>query len=107
MFSAIPAQAMEGMYKPYDKTSYEQSAEGKRVLFFHAKWCPACVSADKALSMSGAVPEGVTVFKVDYDMSADLKKQYGVTMQHTFVQVDAFAPPTSIRLNPSIKAIML
>jgi len=28
------------------------------------------------------------LLKVDYDKSTDLKRKYGVTYQHTFVQVD-------------------
>jgi len=35
-----------------------------------------------------AIPAGVTIVKVDYDTATDLKRRYGVTMQHTFVQVD-------------------
>jgi hypothetical protein len=34
------------------------------------------------------VPAGLTVVSVDYDAATDLRKQYGVTVQHTFVQVD-------------------
>jgi hypothetical protein len=29
------------------------------------------------------------VFKTDYDTSNDLKTKYGVTYQHTFVQIDS------------------
>jgi ABC-type uncharacterized transport system YnjBCD substrate-binding protein len=35
------------------------------------------------------IPEGVYILDVDYDNSAELKQKYGVTMQHTLVQVDA------------------
>lgn len=59
----------------------------KTVLFFHAAWCPSCKSADAALKDAG-VPDGVQVVKVDFDGNADLKKKYGITQQHTFVQVD-------------------
>ena len=42
-----------------------------------------------ALSASpSTVPAGVTVVKVDYDTATELKRSYGVTMQHTYVQVD-------------------
>jgi len=57
------------------------------VLFFHASWCPACKSADKNFA-SDKVPENLTVLKVNYDDSSDLKQKYWVTSQHTFVQVD-------------------
>ena len=63
------------------------STSGDKVLFFHAKWCPSCTGAAKNLSAETA-PEGLNVFKVDYDSSADLKAKYGVVSQHTFVQID-------------------
>lgn len=61
----------------------------KQVLFFAASWCPDCKAIDKALMAdASSIPDGVSVVKVDYDKATDLRKQYGVTMQHTFVQVD-------------------
>lgn len=67
------------------------SFAGTRVVyFFHAGWCPDCKAADLALSASGAkLPAGVTIVKVDYDTETELKRTYGVTMQHTYVEVDA------------------
>ena len=32
---------------------------------------------------------GITVVVVNYDNAADLKKRFGVTTQHTYVQIDA------------------
>lgn len=63
---------------------------GQSILyFFHASWCPDCKAADTALTApNAAIPAGVTIVKVDYDTATDLKRTYGVTMQHTFVQVD-------------------
>jgi len=89
--SAAPAPAGKSAayisYADYqaDKAAYD--AGGDVVLFFSASWCPTCQRADKNLKGSG-VPEGLTVVKADYDSSTALKKQYGVTVQHTFVQVD-------------------
>lgn len=61
----------------------------KQVLFFAASWCPDCKAIDKALMAdASSIPDGVSVVKDDYDKAIDLRKQYGVTMQHTFVQVD-------------------
>jgi thiol-disulfide isomerase/thioredoxin len=68
-----------------DQAAYD--AGGDVVLFFAASWCPTCQRADRNLTASG-VPSGLTVVKIDYDASTALKKQYGVTVQHTFVQVD-------------------
>jgi thiol-disulfide isomerase/thioredoxin len=76
----------EGKFVAYSAEEVA-STEGTKVLFFHAKWCPACTGAAKNLSASTA-PEGLNVFKVDYDTSTDLKKKYGIVGQHTFVQID-------------------
>lgn len=63
------------------------SRAGSRVVyFFHASWCPDCRATEKSILADG-VPAGLTVVKVDFDRESDLKKQYGVTLQHTFVQV--------------------
>jgi hypothetical protein len=35
-----------------------------------------------------SIPSGVTILKADYDAEVDLKRKYGVTLQHTLVQVD-------------------
>ena len=62
----------------------------KRVLFFHASWCPNCKNADKEITASlEAVPDDVVIFKTDYDSENALKKKYGITSQHTFVYVDS------------------
>ena len=67
-----------------DPSAYQSGAV---VLFFAASWCPTCQSTVKSLDADG-VPAGLTVVSVDYDAATDLKQQYGVTVQHTFVQVD-------------------
>jgi len=35
------------------------------------------------------LPVDVVVFKTDYDTERGLKQKYGVTYQHTYVQVDS------------------
>ncbi|OGG26589.1 hypothetical protein A3A64_01570 [Candidatus Gottesmanbacteria bacterium RIFCSPLOWO2_01_FULL_48_11] len=35
------------------------------------------------------IPQDVVLLKLNYDTATELKKKYGVTYQHTFVQVDA------------------
>lgn len=64
------------------------AAQGQVVLCFHAGWCPTCQEAERNLT-SAPLPSGLTVVKVDYDNSNELRQKYGVTLQHTFVQVDA------------------
>ncbi|MBP9779246.1 thioredoxin family protein [Candidatus Gracilibacteria bacterium] len=95
-----------GMYTPYSSTAVSSAlAEGKTVyLFFAASWCPACRSLDSSITGNmTTIPENTVIFKVDYDNSTDLKKQYAVTMQHTVVKLNKDASlmkkiigPTSI-----------
>lgn len=81
--------AKGGEYVPYDSAKLAMAKEGDVVLFFRASWCPACRAADKSFrEHASSIPSGLTLLDVDYDKYGDLKKQYGVTSQHTFVQVD-------------------
>lgn len=76
-------------YLTYSQTAFAAASDKKRVLFFHAPWCPTCRPADAAFQKDSVlIPESVILFKTDYDTSTELKKKYGVTYQHTFVQID-------------------
>ena len=80
----------EGAYIDYDEARLSDANDGKVVLFFHAAWCPTCIAANADITANKAdIPEGMTIMKVDYDTASALKDKYGVTYQHTFVQVDA------------------
>ena len=83
----IDSMNSEGLYLDYSKDSL-MSAEGDIVLFFHADWCPACVSIDNKIK-NDSIPSDLTILKVDFDNSTELKKVYWVTTQTTFVQVDS------------------
>ncbi len=79
-----------GSYVAYAPEKLAMAEDGKVVLFFKASWCPSCRAVDVDIKASlSDIPEGVTILEVDYDASTELKKKYGVTSQHTFVQVDA------------------
>jgi len=79
-----------GEYRDYDPSLLSRADSGKVVLFFHASWCPTCKVLNSALNASlSDIPEDVTILKVDYDSSTELKKKYGITYQHTLVQVDS------------------
>lgn len=75
-----------GAYVDYSDGAIE-ATPGPKVLFFHASWCPQCRALDEDLRARG-VPDGLTVFKVDYDSRTDLRQKYGVTIQTTVVFVD-------------------
>lgn len=81
-----------GMYKDYSPAALVEATKdgGKAVLFFWASWCPNCKAANADfLAHTNQIPNNVTVFKTNYDTEKTLKTKYGVTYQHTFVQVDA------------------
>ena len=85
------AMTKAGSYEAYSPEKIARAASsGKAVLFFRASWCPTCRSLDADIRTKlGEIPAGLTILDVNYDSSSDLKKKYGVTYQHTFVQVDA------------------
>ena len=83
-------------YVGYSEPVFSQLAERRRVLFFEASWCATCKESDQNLATNtDKIPNNVTVFKVNFDTATDLKKQYGVTAQNTFVQVDAQGTPVA------------
>jgi thioredoxin 1 len=83
-----PAVAQVGTYGPYSPDMLTLADSGDVVLFFSAAWCPTCRGLDADINANlDAIPSGVAILKVDYDKSTALKQKYGVTYQHTLVQV--------------------
>lgn len=79
-----------GAYLAYTGANYENNQNRKRILFFHASWCPTCRAANAEFEANlDKLPAGVVLLKTDYDSQTELKKKYGITYQHTFVLVDA------------------
>lgn len=69
-----------------DKSKYD---DYRKVYFFHASWCPTCKGIDDGLNSDlAALPKDTVIIKTDYDTENELKKEYGVTTQTTFVEVD-------------------
>ncbi len=78
-----------GSYESYSADKIARAETGKVVLFFHAAWCPSCRGLNTDIESNlKSIPEGVSILKTDYDKEVELKKKYGVTYQHTLVQVD-------------------
>jgi hypothetical protein len=70
-----------------DKAAYSSTDV---VLFFNAAWCSTCkVARDNIEADLAGIPSDLTIVVVDFDTATDLRQKYGVTVQHTFVQVDA------------------
>lgn len=88
--SAAPNRAVPGSIVSYAdyQSDPKKYADSDVVLFFNASWCPTCQEATENLT-SETLPDGLTIVDVDYDDNTDLRQQYGVTTQHTFVHVDA------------------
>jgi len=83
-------------YVQYSKSVLDSASDYRRVLFFYASWCPTCRPADLSFTEnSSEIPEDVRLIRVNYNdpdtdqEEKDLAKKYGVTYQHTFVQIDA------------------
>lgn len=72
------------------QASSGQFAESKVVYFFNAAWCSTCkVARDNFEATLDEIPADLTVVVVDFDNSSELRKKYGVTIQHTYVQIDS------------------
>lgn len=82
--------AKAGTYEAYSPEKIAlAAAKGNVVLNFTAAWCPTCRALEANINANLAnIPSNLTILKVDYDNSTALKKKYGVTYQHTMVQVD-------------------
>lgn len=82
------SQAQPGTYQTYSSAAISSAGDRSRVLFFHAPWCPQCRQLEADIKARG-VPEGIAIFKIDYDSNQGLRQQYGVTQQTTVVSVNA------------------
>lgn len=92
----------ESRYVEYSSKVLSSTAGTKRVLFFYANWCPTCRPADANFKANiDKIPEGVTLIRVNYnDTETDagekaLADKYGVTYQHTFIQIDKDGNPVA------------
>ncbi len=85
-----------GTYVPFTPEALAAATDSRRVLFFYASWCPTCKPADVSFTENVTqIPDDVTVIRVNYNdtetdkAEKELAAKYGVTYQHTFVQIDA------------------
>ena len=85
----------DSRYIEFSKDALEKSTTNRRVLFFYASWCPTCRPADANFKENiSKIPEDITLIRVNYNdpetdqEEKDLAKKYGITYQHTYVQID-------------------
>jgi thiol-disulfide isomerase/thioredoxin len=83
-----PSALSAGRYQTYEPGLVDDEGYATTILFFYAGWCPECRGYDQAIT-AGSIPSGVQILQVTYDDAQDLRKKYGVTIQSTFVRVDA------------------
>lgn len=83
-------------YLPYTPTVLVDAASARRVLYFYASWCPTCIPANADFEKNASMlPSDLTLIRVNYndpDTDAEekaLATKYGITYQHTFVQIDS------------------
>lgn len=88
-----PTQALTGgaAYEDYSEEMYEELKGQKPfVLFFHAAWCGECRSVEKELKANlHTYSEDIIILKADYDSETELRKEFDVKVQTTFVIFDA------------------
>jgi len=79
-----------GVYTDYSEAALAGADENDAiVIFFHASWCITCNHLDDNLQQAaGSIPGNVRILKADFDNNQQLRQNYGVTFQHTLVQVD-------------------
>ncbi len=106
-FSPLPARAEEPVAQAETAARLVQfssredldelAAEGRTVVFFYATWCPNCILTLSELSERWAeIDPAITLVIADYDRETDLKADYGVTYQDTFVLLDEKAEPVRL-----------
>lgn len=87
--STLPSDATgssKGSYVDYSP-DVVATAQGTKILFFHAPWCPQCRALEADIKAKG-LPAGLTIIKVDYDSNQSLRQKYGVTIQTTLIKID-------------------
>lgn len=78
-------------YKVYSQEIFDEAmSNGKTVVLnFRATRCPTCTEvSNDMIAKQASLPADVVVLEVDYDIYTDLKEQYWVTVQTTFVIID-------------------
>lgn len=82
-------QTSNDQYVPYSAEAVAAATDKRKLLYFHANWCPTCrVTNQDILKNSQKLPKDFVIFKTDYDTETTLKQKYNITYQHTFVLID-------------------
>lgn len=75
----------------FNQADYDAAlASGNDVfLEFYASWCPTCIANAPELeaALEGVTNDNLVAFRVDYDNSAELQKQFDVLSQSTYILI--------------------
>lgn len=100
----VTASSASRVPEPVEYADYRDGVLGrgqKAVLFFYAPWFPFCTENDlrlKALYASGGI--AVPTYRVNYDGATELRLEYTVVTQDTFVLVDGDGTRLSAIVHP-------
>lgn len=91
-WEAIVAPNAQGTtYQVYSQEKFDEARNNNKrvVLNFRATRCPTCTEvSNDMIAKQAMLPEDVVVLEVDYDQYTELKEQYWVEVQTTFVIID-------------------
>ena len=106
--AVVSVGATSGTYTAYDAEKIATSDADHIVLFFHATWCPSCRALDAEINANtNSIPSGVEIYKLDYDTETALKRQYGITTQHSVIEIDSTGKARSAVTHPgSLEALL-
>lgn len=90
MVTEEETQKAHGIFVDYDSALLTNANNGSVVLFFWAGWCPTCQALERNLNAEiDQFPADLTILRTNYDSETALIQKYGVSYQHTLVQIDA------------------
>lgn len=88
-FATTTSANSAGAFLPYDESNLVQFASARHVIFFGATWCPGCrLLVSDITENQDTIPAGLIIHRADFDTDLALRQKYGVTVQHTFVEVN-------------------
>jgi len=101
-------------YHEYSTGILDTFPSKRRVLYFYASWCPTCKIAQQSFRENeGKIPDDVALIRINYnDDDTDeeekaLAKKYGITFQHTFVQIDSKGEKVTIWNGGKIEELLV
>lgn len=94
--------ALASNYVDFSQAQYDQMKGTEPfALFFHAEWCPKCQKLNSEITENQSELNG-KILKTNFDQETELKKEFGVNMQTTFVIFNASGEVSTKLTNPSL-----